>query len=364
MSASTLVDVTVPPSAPASAAWAVGTTITVPASAAEPVTAGTAATDAAALVDDLRTRAAWTAAPTSSRLPFSYQRVPQPVRTAVGRVLGQVRRRQREQWARFPGWPLDLSADALADLTSVDTVRHSQPTPVLLTHDLDTAEGLRNAVDLFLEIEQRASAVAAQYVVPCGWPIDHGLLRELAGAGHELGVHGYDHSNRTPFADDTERRRRLDASADLVDRYGMVGYRAPSLCRTPALLADLAERFAYDSSIPTSGGLFPTPNNGCASARPYRLGGLVEVPLSLPRDGSLRFLGYRPSQMLDVWRSCAEQVARSGGVVVLLTHCERRFTGNAAMLEVYKQFVDEIAADDRYVFALPRDIVASVETTD
>src|SRR5262249_52992836 len=154
----------------------------------------------------------------------------------------------------------------------------------------------------------------------------------VVARGHEAGVHGFDHSNRTPFAAADERARRLDAAKPLAERYGMVGYRAPSLLRTRRLLRDLSTRYRYDSSIPTSGGPFPVPNNGCASARPFSVEGIAEIPLTLPRDGSLRFLGYQPREIADLWIGCAETIARSGGVVALLTHCERRFTGNARML--------------------------------
>jgi hypothetical protein len=127
-------------------------------------------------------------------------------------------------------------------------------------------------------------------------------------------------------------------------------------------LAALVGRFRYDSSIPTSGGLFPVPNNGCATARPFDIDGLLEIPVSLPRDGSLRFLGYRPEEILELWLTTAAKVAAARGVVVLLTHCEERFTGNREMLAVYRRLLDALAQDDRYVFALPRDLAVEPES--
>jgi peptidoglycan/xylan/chitin deacetylase (PgdA/CDA1 family) len=52
----------------------------------------------------------------------------------------------------------------------------------------------------FLDIEETAGARSTSFVVPCAWPLDHGLLQQLHDRGHEIGVHGYDHANRTPFA--------------------------------------------------------------------------------------------------------------------------------------------------------------------
>ena len=315
--------------------------------------------EAATAVDDVRLRAAFTARPpASSRLPLSYQRVPLPMRTLIGHVIGRINRVRVRSWATFPRWPLDLSADLVADLCGGERSAFSDaPTPVLLSHDIDTDEGLRNLVERFLPIEASVCAQSSNYVVPCAWSIDHGLLGEVVRRGHEIGVHGYDHSNQTPFLDSSERRRRLSAARPFMERYAVIGYRAPSLLRTAALLEDLAQLYRYDSSIPTSGGLFPVPNNGCASARPFRIGGLVEIPVTMPRDGSLRFLGHNPRQIYAIWKECAERISASGGIVSLLTHCEERFSGNAGMLAVYKEFLEHLATDRRFAFFSPLQIL-------
>jgi peptidoglycan/xylan/chitin deacetylase (PgdA/CDA1 family) len=307
----------------------------------------------------LRLRQAFTEKSTwSGRLPVSYQIIPPRLRSLIASAWGFWRRHQVSRWAAFPGWPLDLSADFLADLGSGEPGCFiNGPTPVILTHDLDSAEGLRNLVRWFLEAEEAVRARSTNFIVPCAWPLDHGLLAEVSQRGHEIGVHGYDHSNRTPFLDGKTRRSRLAEARDVLDRYGVVGYRAPSLLRTKALMEDLAGLYSYDSSIPTSGGLFPVPNNGCASARPFNLAGIMEVPLSLPRDGSLRFLGYAPEQILHLWIDCSRKIAASGGVVVLLTHCESRFSGNAAMLNIYRRFLQFVASSGDFAFSSMGDIV-------
>lgn len=305
----------------------------------------------------LRMRAAFTAQPTSARLPFSYQRIPSRLRSLVGNVIGRWQRSRVDRWARFPQWPLDLSVDFLDDLrTFTAPVSLDRVTPVILSHDLDSAEGLQNVVRDFLPIEEEFGARSTNFVVPCGWPIDFGLLQELADRGHEIGVHGYDHSNLTAFVPDAERRRRLDAPEALKARFAAAGYRAPSLLRSAPLLRDLATRYLYDSSIPTSGGLFPTPNNGCATARPFRIGSILEIPLTLPRDGSLRFLGFAPDEILNCWTALADVIAASRGVVVVLTHCEERFSGNRALREAYRKFVYSLAGSKKYYWTTARDL--------
>jgi peptidoglycan/xylan/chitin deacetylase (PgdA/CDA1 family) len=312
--------------------------------------------------NDLRMRAAFLDKPPfSGRMPVHYHTVPAVMRKMAAAFLGRWQRLRQASWSRFPGWPIDLSADLAADLAGSPGITFSGQTPILLTHDIDSPEGLRNLVDMFLPIEETIGACSANYIVPCAWPPDPGLVEEVKRRGHEIGVHGFDHANRTPFAADDVRRSRLAAGRAFGDRYAAVGYRAPSLVRTAELLADLAPLYLYDSSIPTSGGPFPVPNNGCASARPWKLGAIWEIPLSLPRDGSLRFLGHGPAEIGRLWRSTAETVARSGGVVCLLTHCEERFSGNRAMLETYRSFIEWAAGSGGFEFIRPADLIARLE---
>jgi peptidoglycan/xylan/chitin deacetylase (PgdA/CDA1 family) len=310
----------------------------------------------------LRMRAAFTPPPVSSRLPFSYRAIPGALRSAAASLIGRWQRSRAHRWAAFPRWPIDLSVDFLSDLHAADaSTSRRQPTPVILSHDLDSAEGLQNVVRDFLPLEEKVGARSTNFIVPRGWTLDHGLLDELTSRGHELGIHGYDHGNRTPFAQEAERRRRLEAARPLIERYAIRGYRAPSLLRSPELLNDLAKIYAYDSSIPTAGGLFPTPNNGCATARPFRIGELLEIPLSLPRDGSLKFLGYSPEEIGALWIRVADQISKSGGVVVLLTHGESRFSGNAAMLGAYRRFLEWVSASGKFQWTISGELTRQLE---
>src|SRR5262249_7669641 len=111
-------------------------------------------------VERVRQKACFTPAPPSStRLPFSYQRVPGWARALIGHLIGRTRRARTKSWAAFPRWPLDLSADFLADLLDLPPSPFSQgPAPVLVSHDIDTPEGLRNVVASFLTIEEAVGA--------------------------------------------------------------------------------------------------------------------------------------------------------------------------------------------------------------
>ena len=318
-------------------------------------------------IEDLRLAVAFTEnKPLSSQLPFSYQIIPARLRAFLASLIGQWRRRTRHQWSVFPRWPLDLSVDFLSDLTTGKSSSFAkEPTPVVLTHDIDSTEGLQNLVKLFLGIEESVGALSTNFVVPCAWPIDHGLLQEIKDRGHEIGTHGYDHSNLTAFSSQEEQLIRLKAAQPLIDRYNIIGYRAPSLLRTHQLLLNLRKFYIYDSSIPTSGGPFPVPNNGCASARPFNFEHIVELPLSMPRDGSMLFLGLSPRKILKIWIDCAKKISSSGGVVLLLTHCESHLSGNKDMLDTYRNFLEFVTSSEQFEWSTPTEILeqnTSVET--
>ena len=342
--------------------WAVGREFSLPVSALESIAAPAASSDLDlrridapalnGLADDLRVRAAFTdLLPHSASMPFSYQYVPPAVRSFLARQIGRQLRGREHEWGRFPRWPLDLSADFVADWMSTEPATPGKA-PALLTHDIDSPDGLRRLVDRFLDLEESFGGRSTNFIVPCAWKLDHGLLNEVVARGHEIGVHGYDHSNRTPFLDRDRRRRRLSDGRAALARYAPAGYRAPSLVRTSGLLEDLADYFQYDSSIPTSGGPFPAPNNGCATARPFRIGRTLEIPITLRRDGTAQFLGYSPAEIGRMWIDDAREIAGARGVVVLLTHCEQRFSGNTPMLDAYRQFLEFVADSARFEWSL------------
>ena len=86
-----------------------------------------------------------------------------------------------------------------------------------------------------------------------------------------------------------------------------------------------------------------------------------ELPLSMPRDGSLRFLGHSPAEIGDLWRRLALRISASGGIVNLLTHCEEGFSGNEPMLGVYRGFIEWISGDPRFEVMLPASLVGLLD---
>lgn len=308
-------------------------------------------------IEALRLSRVWIErAPASSRLPIPYHIIPPRLRMVLAGIMGKRKKHALENL--FPRFPVDLSADALSDAMSLaNPLSRFEKPPFITTHDIDSEEGLDHLLRYFLPIEERYGLRSVNYIVPCKWKLDHGKLNEIAQRGHQLGIHGYNHANKTPFLPEAELTARVEAARPLVERYGMTGYRAPSLCRTPALIRALKKLYRYDSSVPTTGGLFPVAGNGCASARPFTLEGMPEVPLSLPRDGHLRFLGHSAEEILTIWKNQAEYLRASHGLTHLLTHCESHFTGNPPMLKAYEAFLAHIVERQAWTPAFPDEVL-------
>ncbi len=300
--------------------------------------------------------------PTASRKFISYRMVPAPIRFRLASLMARYKRNSLTDPKIFPAWPLDLTADVVADIRGLpNPIAQSGTTPVILTHDLDSVEGVRNFSEHFLPIEEEVGAKSHNFVVPHEYPLDFGILEGAVARGHGIGVHGFDHSNRTAFLPQDRIHQRLTAGLERLASLSPRGYRAPSLVRSRALYPLLEQFHEFDSSIPTTGGLFPVVGNGCATARPFRIGKIVELPISMPRDGHLLFLGLKPNQVLELWQQAASRIAASKGIVTLLTHCENHFSGNSAMLSAYRQFLEWLANDGNFHFTSPINLIDDLQ---
>lgn len=147
-----------------------------------------------------------------------------------------------------------------------------------------------------LELFQEHGARATWFVlgeVAAAFP---GLVRKLADAGQEIGVHGY-HHHLVYTLSEAEFREYLRRAKDTVEQAGgkaVLGYRATAFSITKAVwwafdvLAELG--FRYDSSVfPFRGNRYGMPE---APLAPYTLptgnGPLTEVPLTVMAYGPVR----------------------------------------------------------------------------
>lgn len=179
--------------------------------------------------------------------------------------------------------------------------------------------GPRRGIHHVLEMLDRLG-IRATFFVP-GWIATNyrGAVDAVHAAGHELALHGWCHEP-PPALSTTELRDTLVRAGDLLAEISgrwPVGYRSPSWQMTQEALDVLTELgLRYDSSL-------------MGDDRPYRIGGLVEVPVDWATDDAIyyRFTSgdSRPpptpaNHLAAAWSDEIDGALRRGALVNLTMH--------------------------------------------
>ena len=251
----------------------------------------------------------------------------------------------------FPAFPADRAVELLRLLVrralglpaspAGELWPHARPV-VLLTHDVDTAEGQRCILQV-ARMEERLGLRSCWYVVGDRYPLDHGLLLRLRQAGHEIGLHGVLHDQRLPYLPPARLAARLDRCDEMMQRHQVQGFRSPALLMSDALWAELSRRFDYDSSVPdTDVDSVSAPHRGCSAVFPFFRGTLLELPLTLPLDDRLLLLGLSPRAMVRAWLAKIDWIRQLGGVAVVTTHVEPHLGASPALLGAYGRLLEQL----------------------
>ena len=270
-----------------------------------------------------------------------YSLVPRALRRPIKRLAGLLRGGPRR--GSFPTWPGTTSLLALMSLSPACV--DAEPWPddsdfaLVLTHDVESSDGIRLA--------EEAAKVEADHGVKSTWFIVGRLASEarrladrLKADGHEIGLHGVEHDMVFPFLSRADMEKRLDGCQSFIDDYEIKGFRSPALLRSDLMYEVVGERFAYDSSVVDSGRLAPHARpTGCCSIFPFRRGQNVVIPITIPFDASLLFLGYSHEHMPVLWDAKVDFICDEGGVAVMDTHPEPHFSGSKRGLAAYESFL-------------------------
>jgi hypothetical protein len=286
--------------------------------------------------------------------------IPRRLQLAARRVLIR-----RQGTPTFPEWPFDGSVAGLLRLyvryaltaTQQTTMRFRWFWPggarsaVILTHDVESAAGLRNAVRI-ADLEQERGLRSSFNIVAREYPIDWGIVDELRQRGFELGVHGVFH-DRSLFSSRQEFDRQQLALREMRERLGAEGFRSPATHRVNAWLADLP--VSYDCTVPMSDPYEPQPG-GCCSPWPFFVGDVVELPYTLPQDHTT-FTLLR-ERTIDLWLRQLDLIEGSAGLAQCVSHPDPGYLGDPDKEALYAEFLDALAERKRIWRALPREAAA------
>jgi peptidoglycan/xylan/chitin deacetylase (PgdA/CDA1 family) len=282
-------------------------------------------------------------------VPFPYHRLPGAVRLAAARLLYSRARRDRP--GLDPNWPVAPAADLLVEWTRAPAIRdwNGKAWALAITHDVDSHRGLTCAPRLAERVE-RAGFRSCFYVVGDALSREPDIARELFARGHEVGSHDLLHDNALLALAPGVRDDRLRRARESIAPFGGVGFRSPSLLRSAELIEAVGRHFDHDSSLCDSDLEFA---RGCATVRPYGLRGTCEIPITLPMDSSLRYIGHDAGQIVWAWRQKCRYVRAVGGLAVLVTHAEPHLSGGGALLEGLSRFLDWALEQDDLAVLLP-----------
>ena len=148
---------------------------------------------------------------------------------AVRQWLQRYRRVQASPRWCFPDRFANSLSSEINSLREGITTIHPWPDGAdfafVLTHDIETAEGMRR-VPRLADLEQELGFRSSWNIVPYKYPIDHRLVNELTNRGFEIGVHGYNHDGKL-FASRAIFDRRVPAIRQALESFGAVGFRRP-----------------------------------------------------------------------------------------------------------------------------------------
>jgi peptidoglycan/xylan/chitin deacetylase (PgdA/CDA1 family) len=270
-------------------------------------------------------------------------------------------RRKRNQ--TFPRWPIEdgvlslLRFYAFCLLIALDeeSLRfrwfwpHGHRAALILTHDVESGEGLRRVLEI-ADIEEARGFRSSFNIVASTYPIDHGIVRELNDRGFEIGLHGLRHV-RSLFASRGAFVRQLPQVQEAARKLAARGFRSPSTYRVYEWLAELP--VLYDASMPHSDPFEPQPG-GCCTLWPYAIGDVIELPYTMSQDHTLFTLLEERS--VDPWISQVEAIEQRHGLIQCVSHPDPGYLGDADKRALYVELLDALADRTELWRPLPRDV--------
>lgn len=184
---------------------------------------------------------------------------------------------------------------------------------LVLTHDVETEEGF-NYIPKVIELEKKHGFVSSWNIVPHLYPIKNHILELIKNAGHEIGIHGYNHDGKLYFSKKIFTKRSLYIN-EAIKKYNAIGFRNPAVHRNLLWQQDLD--IAYDSSCFDVDPFQPMPG-GTSSIWPFKVGKFIELPYTLPQDHVIWI--QLQKQNNEIWEKKSDWLYKNNGMILIITH--------------------------------------------
>ena len=239
--------------------------------------------------------------------------------------------------------------------------QNSEKCMCLLTHDVETSDGLKKSL-ILKKLEERYNVPSSWYIPAKHYRLDPEIVETLATHG-EVGAHGNRHDGKLAMLPKKEMVDEIcQARRTLENIIGkpIKGFRAPLLHCNKILIQALNEAgYVYDTSMPTWEPNHPSVMGpfGIGTVNLIRMNGILEVPLTLPQDHQmLHVLNMTAKQTTETWLRLMDVIRDIGGVCSILVHPDYELA-DPKNLSVYEELLNQVASDDENWIATPSQIM-------
>ncbi|MEK6983798.1 MAG: hypothetical protein AABX33_04450 [Nanoarchaeota archaeon] len=292
--------------------------------------------------------------PFHSRLPINYTKIPISLRNFLFDIV--LKLKTDPKW---PEWPVEKSVELIRYLyiksvslllrkriPHVSFWPYKKKFAIAVTHDCDTESSFNN-IDKIRDIEKKYSINSCWNVLSNKYRINREKLRKLKDECCEIGLHGYNHDNKTPFLKKGEIIERIMSASKIMQEFDIKGFRSESLLRNKEFLELLSNYFQYDSSTCDTDIYSPVAiRSGTSTVFPFFIKNMVEIPVTLPQDYRLMRLNKTKNEIFNIWKDKVDFIRQINGAVVLLTHPDSHIFGNDKYLDVYERILKYLTRFD------------------
>jgi len=288
--------------------------------------------------------------PLTARIPFHYHRIPGLIRNLLAKILLLIISKTEQSI-----YPVDPFNPGCELILQVDGKQMENREPlVVLTHDIDTGDGLTRSLEI-AEFEEEYGLRSLWNIVPKSYKLNQNVLHMLLERGHEIGLHGIWHTNQEAFLRKERMRKELSALNPFITEFNITGYRSPSWYRTSGMFDVLAEFFKYDLSCLDNDFICPGGNGGVGMIRPYAIRkNLLELPCTIPYEAPI-FHGYSQQSLFEYWKPKIDWLIQVGGMLLVNTHPDLNYLGNDTVRESYNKLL-RYFREHQIKWSLPGDL--------
>ncbi|MGE5411343.1 MAG: hypothetical protein ACM3MI_10325 [Clostridiales bacterium] len=218
---------------------------------------------------------------------------------------------------------------------------------IILTHDVEGKEGF-DFIPNIMKLEEKYGFRSSWNIVPHQYKIDQGIVCLINEAGHEIGIHGYNHDGKL-YLSKLIFDKRVPFINKALEIYGATGFRSPMVHHNLEWLQQL--NISYDSSCFDYDPFQPFPDP-LGVIWPFKAGKFIELPYTLPQDHTLFYI--LKSININYWKEKIKWLVNNNGIVLALTHPD--YLKERKIIKHYEALLDYLHSVPNTWHCLPREI--------